>query len=304
VEQPPPLSSSAEPVPQPSPVAVTSTLDPSGGADTVPSSDRARDPALALKPGSAVAFKDDLALGGACDACPELVVVPAGTFVMGAGPQDTGLDDWQRSLESPRIKVTIDRPYAVGRFAITFDQWDACYADGGCPVRADDGGMGRGKLPVVNVTWREAVAYAEWLSRKTGRNYQLLSEALREYVTRAGTTTPFWFGTAPSPKLANYLWDRPISVDSMRPNAWGLHHVHGNVSDWTADCWHVSHNGHSATVAPRRDGECNRRVVKGGSWFVVPTLIRSAARSGLNADARYRTVGLRVARELGDRRAP
>jgi hypothetical protein len=136
-----------------------------------------------------------------CENCPEMVVVPTGTFTMGAPENEAG-----RGIdEGPQHRVTFTRKLAVGRFALTFDEWDACAADGGCnDYKPSDQGWGRRRLPVINVSWDDANAYAAWLSRKTGKTYRLLSEAEREYVTRAGTMTPFWWGASLSTRQANY----------------------------------------------------------------------------------------------------
>jgi formylglycine-generating enzyme required for sulfatase activity len=139
---------------------------------------------------------------------------------------------------------------------LTFDEWDACVADGGCNgYKPVDEGWGQGKHPVINVNWDDVKAYAAWLSRKTGKSYRLLSEAEREYVTRAGSTTPFWWGSSITPKQANYdgtaepyrgggskgeYRRRTVPVDSFEPNLWGFYNVHGNVWEWTEDCWNFS----------------------------------------------------------------
>lgn len=256
------------------------------------------DPALRVEAGSGTHFRDVTVEGKICEPCPEMVVVPAGTYFMGGSSSEPGRENWQKEIESPRVKVAIERPIAVGRGAISFRQWDMCVADGGCGRAPPDNGWGRGDLPVVNVTWKEAVGYTAWLSRKTGKPYRLLSEAEREYVARAGTATPFWFGKTASPKFANYLWDRTMPINDLKANPWGIFHVHGNANEWTADCWNASHQGHPGGAAPRLSGNCDRRVVKGGSWFNVEGLIRAASRSGLNADASYQTVGFRIARSI------
>ena len=140
-------------------------------------------------------------------------------------------------------------------------------ADGGCNrYTPSDEGWGRGRRPVINVSWDDAKAYVGWLSRKTGKTYRLLSEAEREYVTRAGTTTPFWWGTSISTQQANYNGNytygtgatgvsrrQTVLVDSFQPNPWGLYQVHGNVWEWTEDCWHDNYSG-----APS-DGSCPSR---------------------------------------------
>jgi len=185
-----------------------------------------------------------------CEACPEMIVIPAGTFTMGSPESEAG----RNRDEGPQRSVTIARPLGVGRFAVTFEQWDACVADSGCTAyRPSDEGWGRGRQPVVNVSWNDARAYVAWLARKTGKIYRLLSEAEREYVTRAGTTTPFWWGNSISTSQANYDGNsayaggprgeyrgRALPVESFDANPWGLHQVHGNVWEWVEDCWNES----------------------------------------------------------------
>jgi formylglycine-generating enzyme required for sulfatase activity len=265
-----------------------------------------RDPALSVKPGSGQGFRDRLADGQPCPMCPEMVVAPAGTFTMGSPSSEPGRDKWEE-----QVRVTITRPFAVGRFAVTFDQWDACVADGGCNYKPDDRGWGRGTRPVMNVSLNDAQAYAAWLSRKTGKIYRLLSEAEREYVTRAGTTTPFWWGSSITTKQANYdgehtyggrakgeFRQRTVSVDSFEANPWGLLNVHGNVWEWTEDCWNESNQGNPGDGSARSTGDCSRRVVRGGSWGSNPQELRSASRDPYTAGARITTFGFRLARTL------
>src|SRR5262249_46980469 len=158
---------------------------------------------------------------------------------------------------------------------------------------------GRGKRPVINVNWDDAEAYATWLSRKTGKTYRLLSGAEGEYVTRAKTTTPFWWGPRITPKQANYngsadrykgggskgeYRQRTVPVDSFDPNPWGLYNVHGNVREWTEDC---SDSGTPVDGRPRTTGDCGKRVSRGGSWFDDPPFLRSAYRYTRKALDRY-----------------
>ena len=186
-----------------------------------------------------------------------MVVVPAGEFMMGS-PND---EEERLTYESPQHLVKIPSPFAVGRFAVTFDEWDACVAEGHCGgaslSRGYDEGWGRGRRPVINVSWNDANAYVAWLSNKTGKIYRLLSEAEREYVTRAGTTTPFWWGKSNSADQAQYnslssygggktrarIANKTLPVDSFAPNPWGLYQVHGNVTEWVEDCWHENYVG-------------------------------------------------------------
>ena len=199
-----------------------------------------------------------------CPGCPELVVVPGGYF---------------------------GRPFAVGVYEVTFGEWDACVVGGGCGgYRPDDEGWGRGRRPVVNVSWNDAKAYVRGLSRKTGHEYRLLSEAEWEYVARAGTTTKYWWGNDVGRNRANCdgcgsRWDnrQTAPVGSFTANPFGLHDVHGNVWEWVEDCW---------------EGDCNRRVLRGGSWNGLPGGLRSAFRSRGTTGDRDFNAGFRVARTL------
>jgi formylglycine-generating enzyme required for sulfatase activity len=268
-----------------------------------------RDPALSVTPGSGRTFQDRLADGNPCPMCPEMVVVPAGAFTMGSPPSEP-----ERGLGEEQLRVAIAQPFAVGRFAVTFDQWDACVSEGDCSNRGpDDKGWGRGNRPVINVSWGEAKAYARWLSRKTGKTYRLLTEAEREYVTRAGTTTTFWWGGTITPRQANYYGSvepykgggakgeyrqRTVSVDSFEANPWGLFNVHGNVWEWTEDCWNDSNQGNPGNGSARATGDCSLRVVRGGSWDVLPQDVRAALRGRFSADGGYGFLGFRLARTL------
>ena len=178
-----------------------------------------------------------------CDVCPEMVVVPKGSFMMG-----TPADEPDRSKgEDPIHRVSFAKPFAVGRFTISFDEWDACLADGGCGgIKGDDKGFGRGRMPAQGINFEAAKLYLAWLSKKVGRTYRLPSESEREYFTRAGTTTPFWFGNTITAQNASYKASIPYGngprgvdskgpavVDSYAPNPFGLYQVHGNVFEWT-----------------------------------------------------------------------
>jgi formylglycine-generating enzyme required for sulfatase activity len=248
-----------------------------------------------------------------CDTCPEMVVIPVGSFVMGAPDGEDGSTPDER----PQHRVVIARQLAVGRFAVTFDQWDACVAAGGCKNhRPADRGWGRGRRPVINVGWEDARAYVAWLSRHTGKTYRLLSEAEREYVTRAGTTTPFWWGSSISSGHASYdaqfadpvgkdsgvFRGQTVPVDSFAPNPWGVYQVHGNVFEWVEDCWHASHDGAPGDGTARISRDCSERVARGGSWNFAPWHLRAANRGRLGvaafASGGVVGIGLRVARSL------
>lgn len=196
---------------------------------------------------------------------------------------------------------------------MTFEEWDACVADGGCNgYRPDDARWLRGTRPVINVSWHHAQAYVAWLSAKTGKSYRLPSEAEREYVTRAGTTTPFWWGRAIAPEQTNYDRNRSYangatSADNVRrtlpvlnfkPNPQGLYQVHGNVDEWTQDCWNDDNAGNPGDGSARCTGDCARRVLRGGNWDNDPSMLRAAARFGVTADGHSTVIGFRVARSL------
>jgi formylglycine-generating enzyme required for sulfatase activity len=282
--------------PPPAPVA---TAPPSGRpspTDGVPlSPERER----ALKPKDS--FKE-------CAACREMVVVPAGTFTMGSPESEPE----RYPDESPQHGVAFARQLAVGRFAVTFDEWDACAADGGCGgYKPSDQGWGRGRRPVINVSWDDAKAYVVWLSNKIGKTYRLLSESEREYVTRAGTSTPFWWGSSISTSQANYNGDftygggakgefraKTLPVDTFQPNPWGFYQVHGNVMEWVQDCWQDNYNGAPPDGSARTSGDCNSRVLRGGSWLSNPQFLRSANRYGNPSGGRISSLGFRVGRTL------
>ena len=243
-----------------------------------------------------------------CSDCPELVVVPGGSYEMGSPLGEEGrYDD-----EGPLHRVRISERFAVGVYEVTFREWDACRRAGGCSHDPDDRGWGRGERPVIDVSWEDARAYVRWLSGETGKEYRLLSESEWEYVARGGTTGPFHFGLTISPEQANYNGDyaygsggkgryrkRTELVGSFPSNAFGLHDVHGNVWEWVEDCWHGSYQGApSDGSAWTSGGDCGRRVLRGGSWNNEPRYLRSANR--IQARRRFPElhVGFRVARTL------
>jgi formylglycine-generating enzyme required for sulfatase activity len=243
-----------------------------------------------------------------CDVCPEMVVVPVGSFVMGSPETEP-----ERDPGEAQHKVTFANSFVVGRFAVTFDEWDACANEGGCNgYKPKDRGWGRGLRPVIYVSWRDAKDYVTWLSHKTGKSYRLLTEAEREYVARAGTVTPFWWGTSISTEQANYdgnatygggsrgeYRQTTVPGDSFRANPWGLYQVHGNIWEWTEDCWHESYRGApSDGSAWLTGGDCNQHVHRGGSWFGGPAYLRAAARDKESSAVRHYMLGFRVARTL------
>jgi formylglycine-generating enzyme required for sulfatase activity len=256
-------------------------------------------PAIWRVPGAITAFRD-------CAGCPRMVVIPAGEFTMGSPDSEPF-----RAAETQH-RVTIAAPFAVSKFEITFDEWRACVKDGGCGgYRPDDQHWGRGKRPVIDVSWESAKVYVNWLSRKTGKPYRLLSEAEWEYAARAGTTTPYSTGNTIAPSQANYDGSgdgsgpsdvnrqKTMPVGSFPANGFGLHDMHGNAAEWVEDCWHDDYTPMTPTDGSAwLEDNCNGRVLRGGSWGDSEVELRSAARTGEYKDKSSYNDGLRVARSL------
>ena len=230
-----------------------------------------------------------------CDACPEMVVLPAGSFMMGS----------LNSKESPVHRVTIPEPFAVGKYEVTLAEWDVCVVDGGCRHRPDDKGWGRGARPAINVSFNDALAYVRWLSHETGEQYRLPSEAEWEYAARAGSQTRYAWGDEIGRNRANCdgcgsRWDDDSTapVGSFAPNAFGLHDLHGNVWEWTEDCWNDNYAGAPSDGTAWWSGDCDRRALRGGSWNSSSAGLRSAFRYGGTSTDRTDLLGFRVIRTL------
>lgn len=247
-----------------------------------------------------------------CDVCPVMAAIPAGSNLIGSPDTEMGRD----RNEEPQQEISIRTAFAVGRSEVSFAEWLACVAEGGCnSFRPGDRGWGYGQRPAIFVSWADARAYVAWLSNKTGAEYRLLSEAEWEYAARGCTTicrsTPFWFGLDIAKQRANYdsrysyedspkaiPLGRTAEVQDSEPNRFGLLHVHGNVAEWVADCWNPKLDGIPKNGSPRMSGDCQSHVVRGGSWNDHPKDVRSAARSWMLTTDRTAQVGFRVARTL------
>jgi formylglycine-generating enzyme required for sulfatase activity len=205
--------------------------------------------------------------------------------------------------EKPTHRVTIPSAFAIGRREITFDEWDLCVATGGCRHRADDHGWGRGDRPVINVSWDDAKMLASWLSRKTGLKYRLPTEAEWEYAARAGTTSTFWWGRDVGNGHANCSdcggapARRTLPAGSFRANAFGLFDTAGNADEWVEDCWNDSYRDAPRDGSAWISGQCQQRVLRGGSFASVGKAVRSASRFKYDKDVRYYANGFRVVRE-------
>jgi formylglycine-generating enzyme required for sulfatase activity len=219
-----------------------------------------------------------------CPYCPEMVEIPPGSFMMGASETRPGRFE--------RISSIL----AVGKYPVTFAEWDACVANGGCDgYRPNDHGWGRGRRPVINVSWNDAKNYVAWLSKKTGEAYRLPTNVEREYFTRAGTNTKYWWGNEINARQANFSSrqyaksdapNRTMPIDAFEPNPWGLYQVHGNIWEWVEDCRY------------EEGGICKMRVLRGGGWDMDADILQSS-NSGQNIpDVRSWTVGFRVVKTL------
>jgi formylglycine-generating enzyme required for sulfatase activity len=271
-----------------------------------------------------------------CEKCPEMVVVPAGQFMMGSPPNEPN----RLEREGPQHQVMIERPFAVGKFHVTVDQFAMFVAETGydagtrCSTEEDgkfeqrdrswrNPGFNQGAShPAVCLSWNDATAYASWLSRTTGGSYRLLTEAEWEYAARAETTTPFFFGDnekdfcrygngfdQTGKALIPSLKNRPTlpcndrhpyaaPVGSFLPNRFGLYDMHGNAWQWVEDCSHESYQGAPSDGAAWASGECNIRIRRGGYWLNVSPALRSASRLPVAAGFRGQSTGFRLARTL------
>jgi formylglycine-generating enzyme required for sulfatase activity len=275
-----------------------------------------------------------------CAACPEMVVVPEGEYMMGSPD-----DELERSsTEGPQHRVKISQRLAVGKLKVTRDEFEKFINETGyspgdkCFTLEDnkpEDRVGRsfrnpgfeqdGRHPIVCINWDDAKAYVAWLSKKTGKLYRLLSESEWEYVARAGTKTPFWWGSSISTDQANYdgsssygssggrgqYRQKTVPADMFKANPWGLYQVHGNAFEWVEDCWNETYqyapsddgirmagNWPSRTDSDSRAGGCSRHVRRGGSWNFGAKMLRSAYRDWRSVLNRASNTGMRVARTL------
>ncbi|MDD4964121.1 MAG: formylglycine-generating enzyme family protein [Gallionella sp.] len=250
---------------------------------------------ISTKPGSV--FRD-------CPSCPEMIVLPAGKFLMGAPEAETA----HEQMEMPQHSVTLNYALAVARTEISFAEWDVCSTAGVCRKNVESN-WPRGQQPAININWNDANTYIEWLSKTTGQSYRLLTESEWEYAARGNTQTAYSWGNQIGNNQANCSLCGsqstqskvigPQLVGSYTPNLFGLFDMHGNVQEWVQDCWHENYQGApqdgSAWITACSEG---RRIVRGGAWDSSATALRSAARDRKTWDHLSPSIGFRVARVI------
>lgn len=260
--------------------------------------EESRRKAARLRPGT---VWRDVVEGLPENACPEMVTLPKGSFLMGSAAGDRGSDEHSR----PQHNVRFDYLFALGKYPVTFAEWDAGVADGVLGV-PEDAGWGRGRNPVINVNWRDAKEYASWLNGKLGLTgkfdaYRLPSESEWEYACRAGTTTPYSFGADLSDSRGRTLVARGSQtwpVGSFTANAFGLHDMHGNVHEWCEDNWCENYKGAPTDGSARLTAGTDLRVLRGGSWGSLGHHCRSDYRVPLVQTRRDVYQGFRLARTI------
>ena len=231
-----------------------------------------------------------------CPMCPALVGLPRGAYTMGSNSDDPS--------ERPAHGVSISAPFAIGKYEVTVEQWNACVDAGACQrVSAD---LSRAaNTPVRDVSWDDAQQYVVWLSKVSGKAYRLPTEAEWEYAERGGTSTRYWWGEQMRNNSANckgcgepWHQDGPATVGSFAANPYGLYDMNGSVWEWVSDCWHNSYKGAPSDGSSWDEHDCRVRVIRGGSWRDGPSYMLSSTRFRYDASVRYSQNGFRVARSL------
>jgi formylglycine-generating enzyme required for sulfatase activity len=231
------------------------------------------------KPGAV--FKD-------CETCPEMVVIPAGSFKMG------DLSGEGEDEQKPVHEVKISYSFAVGKYEVTQAEWEAVMGNNPSEYKG-------ARKPVEMVTWKDAKSFVKKLSEQTGKEYRLLSESEWEYMARAGSTTEYPWGNGIYSSKARYTEIGTVPVGSYSANAFGVYDTAGNVEEWVEDCWHKIYKDapiDGSAWLSENEGNCEKRVLRGGSWSASPWYIRSAYRSKFPATARSSDYGFRIARTL------
>ncbi len=230
-----------------------------------------------------------------CSGCPEMTVLAGGLFVMGSPDNEPG----RGRDEGPQREVSV-APFAMGKYEVTFSQWDACLAGGGCNgYSPPDGGWGRGDRPVTGVSWEDAQAYLDWLNGQAGGlRYRLPSEAEWEYAARAGETGAYAFGPRVTATQATFRARQTTPVGAHAGNAFNLYDMHGNAGEWVEDCYAANYDLAPIDGVAVQADDCRRRVYRGGSYNDQAPVLRAAARRSSENNSRTQGIGFRVARSL------
>ena len=237
---------------------------------------------------------------GDCEECPELVVVAGGKFLMGSP-----ITERERDFEEgPQHEVTLPQIFALGKYEVTFAQWQACVSVGAC-AQVSNRGWDGDRRPVINVSWNAAQEYVRWLSGKTGHHYRLPNEAEWEYAARGGTTAARYWGGDIGVDKANchgcsdiFDGEQTTPVGSFEANPFGLYDMIGNVWEWVGDCWNDSYDGAPADGSTWTTGDCRLAVLRGGSWGYFPRSARVASRHRGERELGLSTNGFRVLRMI------
>ncbi|ANB77098.1 formylglycine-generating enzyme required for sulfatase activity [Paraburkholderia sp. GAS348] len=266
------------------PPTTTTTTAPSAAPST---------PAVAQKP---TAHPPVAGESRDCATCPIMVALPAGAFPMGSNTDDPS--------EKPVHHVTIGAPFAIGKYAVTVEQWNACVAANACQKLTPESNTNKA-APARDLSWDDAQQYVKWLSKTTGKPYRLPTEAEWEYADRGGTTTAYWWGDQMRKGNANCKdcgdpWHKegPETAGSFAPNPVGLYDMNGSVWEWVADCWHNSYQSAPADGHAWDSPSCDMRVIRGGSWREGGSYMLSATRFKYSASVRQSQDGFRVVKDL------
>ncbi|WP_087671161.1 SUMF1/EgtB/PvdO family nonheme iron enzyme [Caballeronia humi] len=271
------------PAPAPKPKPAAPPVETAKAAPATPA------PSTAAKAASGGEIKD-------CPSCPVLIPLSPGSFTMGSNSDDPA--------EKPPHRVSIGQPFAIGKYEVTVEQWNACVDAGACTRIAIDGNAAN-NAPMRNVSWDDAQVYVKWLAKVGGKAYRLPTEAEWEYAARGGTSTVHWWGDAMKKGTANckdcgdpWSADGPANVGSFMANPYGLFDMNGSVWEWVADCWHSSYKNAPADGRIWDDPACSVRVIRGGSWREGAAYMQSATRFKYSASVRQSQNGFRVARDM------
>ncbi|WP_341316862.1 SUMF1/EgtB/PvdO family nonheme iron enzyme [Paraburkholderia sp. IMGN_8] len=285
----PAAPASAAPPEHPRSTATPTPVAPTPAPATAPITAPAAAQKPAARPANANESRD-------CATCPIMIAVPAGSFSMGSNTDDPS--------EKPVHHVTIGAPFAIGKYAVTVEQWNACADANACQKLTPESNSVK-NAPARDLSWDDAQQYVRWLSKVTGKTYRLPTEAEWEYADRGGTTTQYWWGDQMRKGNANCKdcgepWHKegPESVGSFAPNPLGLYDMNGSVWEWVGDCWHNSYQSAPTDGHAWDTPGCEMRVIRGGSWREGANYMLSATRFKYSASVRQSQDGFRVVKEL------